>query len=37
MMRNIEGAAKTGMIGHCFADKDLEKLKAAMRRCGIQI
>jgi putative hydrolase of the HAD superfamily len=37
MQRNIEGAAKTGMIGHCFADKDPEKLKAAMRSCGVRI
>ena len=37
MMRNIEGAAKTGMIGHCFADKDLGKLRAAMRASGVRI
>ena len=37
MMRNIEGARKTGMIGHCFADKDVGKLKAAMRACGVRI
>ena len=37
MPRNIEGAAKTGMIGHCFADRDLDRLKEAMRACGVQI
>lgn len=37
MMRNIEGARKTGMIGHCFADRDVEKLRAAMRACGVRI
>ncbi len=37
MMRNIEGAAKTGMTGHCFADKDIGALRAAMRACGVRI
>ena len=37
MPRNIAGAAATGMIGHCFADKDLEKLKDAMRAHGVRI
>ena len=37
MMRNIEGAEKTGMTGYCFADKDLGKLEEAMRACGIRI
>lgn len=37
MMRNIEGAAVTGMTGHCFADKDVDRLRAAMRACGVRI
>lgn len=37
MMRNIEGAARTGMIGHCFADKDIGALRDAMRVCGVRI
>ena len=37
MPRNIEGAAKTGMMGFCFADKDPVHLREAMRRNGIEI
>ena len=37
MPRNIEGAARTGMIGHCFADKDLDRLKDALRSHGVRI
>ncbi len=37
MPRNIEGAARTGMTGHCFADKDIAALEKAMREKGIRI
>ena len=37
MQRNIDGAAATGMIGHCFADKDVRRLREAMRAHGIHI
>ncbi len=37
MPRNIEGAARTGMTGHCFADKDLDRLKDALREKGVRI
>ena len=37
MPANIEGAACTGMTGHCFADKDLDRLKAALREKGVRI
>ena len=37
MPRNIEGAAATGMVGHCFADKNVARLRDAMRRQGIRI
>lgn len=37
MPQNIEGAAKTGMQGYCYMEKDLDKLKAAMREAGIRI
>ena len=37
VQKNIDGAAKTGMAGHCFADRDLRRLCEDMRRHGIQI
>lgn len=37
MPQNIEGAARTGMAGHCFADRDLCALREDMRRHGITI
>ena len=37
VQQNIDGAARTGMVGHCFADRDLPKLCADMRGHGIQI
>ena len=37
MPRNIEGAAATGMAGHCFADKDVARLREAMRAHGVRI
>ena len=37
MPRNIEGAAATGMVGHCFADKNVARLREAMREYGIRI
>lgn len=37
MPQNIEGAAKTGMRGYCFAEKDVEKLKSALRENGVHI
>jgi len=30
MQANIEGAAEAGIAGHCFADGDLERLRAAL-------
>lgn len=37
MPQNIEGAAKTGMQGYCFAEKDVNKLKDALRKVGVNI
>ena len=37
MPQNIEGAAKTGMTGFCFAQRNLDKLREAMRKEGITI
>lgn len=37
MPQNIEGAAKTGMCGFCFAKKDLDALKSALRENGVRI
>ncbi|MBQ7542420.1 MAG: HAD family phosphatase [Clostridia bacterium] len=37
MPRNIEGALKTGMVGHCFADKDVGRLRDALRTHGVKI
>lgn len=34
---NIEAAEKLGMSGHCFFDKDIEKLKENMRKHEINI
>ena len=35
--QNIAGAAQTGMTGHCFADRNLDALRDAMRKKGIRI
>ena len=35
VQKNIDGASQTGMAGHCFADRDVTRLREAMRRAGI--
>ena len=35
--QNIDGAAATGMAGHCFADRDLGRLREAMRQKRITV
>ena len=34
---NIESALKLGMSGHCFKERDYDRLKADMANCGIRI
>lgn len=35
IMENIEGARACGMDGYCFADQDLDRLKAALCELGV--
>ncbi len=35
--KNVDGAIKTGMLGHCYSHGDTEILKAALRENGVRI
>ena len=37
VQKNIDGAAATGMDGHCYYHGDVEILRAAMREKGIDV
>lgn len=37
MQKNTDGAIHAGMASYCFADGDIDRLKAAMRLIGIKI